>query len=89
MLAQQPRARSQLRLRNHKEQDPSGLQPAIRMLKKHEFQPLVVCLTYFKVIRRIQVEQGQSNGGVVLNVQGVGLQSLNALGPLLVPAWQR
>ena len=57
VLAQNPRADPQLWLGNDKHQKTSGREPAIGMLQKDQFQPLVACLARLKVVRWVEVQQ--------------------------------
>ena len=47
----------QLRLRNDEYQHTAGFQPPVRMFQKHEFQPLIVTLSNFSTIGRIEVKK--------------------------------
>src|SRR5579864_8955129 len=62
VLTQRSGTGFQLRLWNDKNEDTAGLQPAIGMLQKDKFQPLIVGLPNFQVIGRVEIEQGDRFG---------------------------
>src|ERR1700676_1759833 len=60
MFAQQSCAFCQSQLRDDEYQHTTSLEPAIAMFKEDQFQSLVAALSGFPIVRRVQVEQGDS-----------------------------
>src|SRR5580692_12140070 len=88
VFAQDSRARLQLRLWNDKQQNAARRQPAVGVLQKYQFLPLVVCLADFKVIRRIEIEQRKCFRWTA-HIESIGLQCFDSqrsslLGPVPV-----
>src|SRR5450755_4387845 len=77
LFAQQPRAFSQSRLWNHKQQNTAGPEPAIGVFQEDGFQSLVVIFPGFPVVRRIEVEHGHCFR-LAPDIHGVRLQSLDS-----------
>src|SRR5712671_2426231 len=77
MFAQQPRTFRQSHLRNHEKQHATSLEPAIAMFEEDQFQSLIVALSGFPIVRRIQIKQGH-RFGLAPDIHGVSLQSLDS-----------
>lgn len=77
VLAQDPRADSQLGLWNYKHQDAAGLEPTISMFRKHQFQSLIIRLTGFQVVRRVEIKK-RATLCRAAHIHGIRLQSVDA-----------
>ena len=77
MFAQQPRTFRQSQLRDDEYRHTTGLEPAISVLQEDQFQPLVVALPGFPIVRRVEVKQGDRFRRAP-DICGVRLQSLDS-----------
>src|ERR1700721_4579888 len=79
MFAQQSCTFRQSQLRNDEYQHTHRLEPAIAMVEEDQFQPLVVTLPGFPIIRRIQIKE-RYRFRLAPHVHCVRLQSLDSQG---------
>jgi len=77
MFAQQSGTFRQSQLRNHEKQHTTGLEPAITVFQKDQFQSLVVALSGFPIVGRVQIKQGHCFCRAP-DIHGVSLQSLDS-----------
>jgi hypothetical protein len=83
LFAQQSRAFCQPQLWNYQEQHATRFKPVICVFQKYGFQPLIVALATFSIVRRIQVEQGNRIRRAP-DIHRVALQSLSSQGTCLL-----
>src|SRR5208283_205398 len=82
VFAQQSCTFRQWQLGDDENQHAASLEPAIAVFKEDQFQSLIVALSGFPIVRRVQVEQGHRFRRAP-DVHGVSLQSIDSQGSCL------